>query len=59
MKQTKGLIGLFAFVGCLWAVVVTTYAAQVQNQAFDGKQTTMLPMTDSSCSSSTSTSGGE
>jgi hypothetical protein len=59
MKNTKGLIGLLAFVGCLWAVVVTTYGAQVKNEAFDGKQTTMLPMQDSSCSSSTSTSGSE
>jgi cbb3-type cytochrome oxidase subunit 3 len=59
MKNTKGLVGLLAFIGCLWAVVVTTYGAQVKNEAFDGKQTTMLPMTDSSCSSSTSTSGSE
>jgi cbb3-type cytochrome oxidase subunit 3 len=59
MKNIKGLAGLLAFVGCLWAVVVTTYGAQVRNEAFDGKQTTMMPLQDSSCSSSSSSSGGE
>jgi hypothetical protein len=59
MKNTKGLVGLLAFVGCLWVVVVTTYGAQVQNEAFNGKQTTMLPMQDTSCSSSSSSSGSE
>lgn len=57
MKMTKGMVGLLAFVGCVWLVALKTYGSQMRNESFDGKQTTMLPMQDSSCSSSTSTSG--
>lgn len=58
MKNNKGFIGLAAFMACLWAVVVTTYANQVNNQGADGKNAHLLPMQDASCSSSSS-SGGE
>lgn len=60
MKNSKGFIGLAAFVGCLWAVVVTTYAAQVRNGDLTGKEITMIPLqSNASCSSSSSSSSGE
>lgn len=54
MKNTKGLIGLAAFVVSLWAVVVVTYAKQTA----DGDTTMgrVIPMAGASCSSSSSSS---
>jgi len=59
MKNMKGMVGLAVFVICLWAVVVTTYGAQVRDHAL-GKEADAFPMqTPTSCSSSSSSSGVE
>jgi hypothetical protein len=54
MKNKKGLIGIGAFVICLWAVVVCSYAAQVKKSGFSR---ILHPMDNASCSSSGSSSG--
>jgi hypothetical protein len=59
MKNTKALIGLVALVTCLWAAAVTTYATQMKNDHLDGKAVKPLPLTNASCSSSSSSSGNE
>ena len=55
----KGLKGIAVFVVCLWAVVVSTYAASVQGDYMLHKTYKMSIMMSSSCSSSTSSGGAE
>jgi len=53
MKKSKGLIGLFAFVVCLWVVLVVTYASHTADAGI-----ILLPQQSASCTSSGSSSGG-
>jgi hypothetical protein len=53
MKNLKGLIGLAAFIVCLGAVLVTTYAKQV---ATAGEKNAILHVMQNTCSSSSSSS---
>ena len=55
MKSTKGLIGLLAFVICLWVVVVATYASQAKT----GSDIVPFPQQSASCTSSGSSGGAE
>lgn len=53
MKNSKGFIGLAAFVLSLWALVVVTYAKQAGSGV---KLDQLRPLQQSSCSSSSSSS---
>jgi len=55
MKSAKGLTALLAFVICLWAVVVVTYASQSKI----GSDIVPLPQQSASCTSSGSSGGAE
>lgn len=51
-----GFKSLVAFVICLWAVVVVTYAAQIQNDRKDGLQSHLIKFeAGTSCSTTTTT----
>jgi hypothetical protein len=55
----KGIKAIAVFAICLWAVVVSTYAASVQGDYLLHKTYKMQEMLSSSCSSSTSSGGAE
>lgn len=56
MKKTKSLI---AFVICMWAVVVATYAAQVRNEGEKGLQSHLIKFDLGASCSTTTTSSSE
>lgn len=59
MKSAKGLTALLAFVICLWVVVVGTYVPQAKRGEATGPDGVPFPQDNASCSSSSSSSGGE
>lgn len=49
MKSAKGLMGLLAFVICLWVAVVVTYAAQAKMGGSTGPDGVPVPMQGIPC----------
>jgi hypothetical protein len=49
MKFAKGLIGLLAFVTCLWVVVVAFYTSQSKNWGATSSDGVPVPMDGAPC----------
>jgi hypothetical protein len=57
--RIKGTIGLLVFIGCIWAVAIFTYGAQVQKGDGNDPSLALQDMQNASCSSSSSSSSGQ